>query len=153
MKKLRWILLSTILMLLLSACSQDLQEESIPSPEINAGENKIDTEKTEVCWGLEDCQAKQDEQTKELPTPSEIKKSYEAEDISTIKINFDTEPKPSTINYRVREIDDEYKSIKNNDSIKVPNQNGTYTYDLLVYWNTNKGQTEGEVVYSFQIKK
>lgn len=27
------------------------------------------------------------------------------------------------------------------------------TYDLLVYWNTNKGQTEGEIVYSFQVER
>ncbi|KML32362.1 hypothetical protein [Rossellomorea marisflavi] len=150
MKNIKHIMLVSLL-LFLSACNRDLADQDFPSPDISYGKEKIKTQSIVRCWGLEDCQKKQ-ESTDDVIAIEELTNLIEAQGDSNISINF-SDPKPDTINYKVRELDDEYMSVSKDDSILVPDQKGIYTYDLLVYWNTNKGQTEGEIVYSFQVER
>ncbi|MFU8692745.1 hypothetical protein ACNA6I_23305 (plasmid) [Rossellomorea sp. FS2] len=150
MKKIKYVMLITLL-LILSACNKDLADQDLPSPDISYGKEKIKTQSIERCWGLEDCQKKQ-KSTDDVIAKEEINNLIEAQGDSNISIKF-SKPKPDTINYKVRELDDEYMTVSEDGSILVPDQKGVYTYDLLVYWNTNKGQTEGEIVYSFQIER
>lgn len=67
-----------------------------------------------------------------------------------IEIHFNSGSKPSTINLFLG-ASEKSEKLKVSDIITAPNEPGIYDYNIIPFWNRNKGQTWGMANYSFRL--
>ncbi|UCZ52472.1 hypothetical protein LGQ02_16770 [Bacillus shivajii] len=136
-------------------------------PSIEAGDVSIEVDTDTICWGVDDCMndmGGNGNQYNEREPNHHIVTSGE-----TLKINYNDKPLPNTITLEVEELPDYqerwsyiqrddfplfnyYLMLRSEPSyIELPNEPGTYTYNMLVSWHGNKASIQGRANYRFSI--
>lgn len=134
-------------------------------PILTVGETTIETKIQTICWGVDDCRNVLDGYDIVQMTP----RNYVVQPGELLEIKFTEKPLPNTIILRVDELSDyreqwQYTARDNSplfnyflmvrskpSYIDLPNEQGTYTFNMLVYWNVDKAATQGLVNYRFRI--
>ncbi|WP_169824097.1 hypothetical protein [Anaerobacillus alkalidiazotrophicus] len=96
-------------------------------------------------------------------------KNYVVNSDESLRIEFNDYPLPNTINLKIEELPnyhEQFTYIGRDNSplfnyflmhqskpsyIELPNEPGTYTYNMLVYWFGDKATTQGMANYRFSI--
>lgn len=149
----RFILLLAYLFLLAS-CANELENTEVHVPEVKINGTSIDFETQTICWGSEECLDTIGESGYELTIDKLATTHHHAEIGDNLAITFHETPKPNTINLSIDEIPEYHDQWSyNGETIKagLPNEPGTYTYSMLVYWHGEKASTAGLANYQFQI--
>lgn len=123
-------------------CSDQLPGTAAPNPSITTGGEKVHYSKKTWCWNS--------------PCPGTItflkptdQYAIKVKPDQKIEVRF-TDPEPSTINLHVNHLEKNEK-LEVSDTITAPRQPGIYDYNIIPYWNRNKGQTWGMANYSFRL--
>lgn len=140
--------------LLLVGCTKQLKDEEVHIPDVRINDTLIKLETQPICWGVKECLNVMGESNSELTIDKVVTNNHSAKIGEQINIIFHDTPKPNTINLNIEELPEYHDQWSyNGETIKVdlPNQPGTYTYNMLVYWHGKKASTEGLTNYQFQI--
>lgn len=155
MKKylMRFILLLAYLFLLAS-CANELENTEVHVPEVKINGTSIELATQTICWSAEECLDILGASNSELTNDKVVTNNHSAKIGEQINIIFHDTSKPSTLYLNIEELTEYHDQWSyNGETIKVdlPNQPGTYTYNMLVYWHGKKASTEGLTNYQFQI--
>ncbi|MGX9706991.1 hypothetical protein [Laceyella tengchongensis] len=140
-KIVNWLVLCV--MILLVGCGDKLSGKEAPVLEIQVKNEKVHFEGKTICWNRA-CPG----DLTFLP-PSD-KSTIKVKPDEAITIKFSKNPQPSSINMFQGNLG-EVKKLDNESVLNAPSQKGTYDYNIVSYWNRNKGQTWGIAQYSFRI--
>ena len=142
------IVLSILLLFSISSCSKNKLTGTIAYvPKVTIGNSALEITAQTLCWSSEVCMSvvpgrdyKLDDT---MPTPLLVKKSNEK-----INIEFYDKPEPISIIARIEEVPNFYER---GPYIGIPQDPGTYTYNILVYWEGEKAMTQGLANYRFKV--
>lgn len=145
--------------------SSYVEGKEVYAPILTVGETTIETEIQTICWSVNDCM----DALAGYDIVETEPKSYVVNSGEALRIEFNDKPLPNTINLNIEELPDyreQWSYIKRDGSplfnyflmlrsepsyIELPNEQGTYTFNMLVYWHGDKAATQGLVNYRFRI--
>jgi hypothetical protein len=145
--------------------ASEVQGVEAYTPIITIGDQEIGVTTQTICWTMDVCNGGvSGYNLDETMTTNYVVKSGE-----TLKIKFIDKPLPNTINLKIEELPNYHEqwSYKQRDDlplfnyflmlrnkpsyIELPTEQGTYTYNMLVYWHGEKKTTQGMANYRFSI--
>ncbi len=148
-----FILLVACLPILIS-CTKQLKGTEVHVPDVKINGELVELETQIICWGAKECLDIMGESGSELTIDKVVTTNHFAKVGEQITITFNDIPKPNTINLNIEELPEYHDQWSyNREKIKVdlPNEPGTFTYNMLVYWHGKKASTEGLLNYQFKI--
>lgn len=152
MKKVVFLfLLGIVGIVILAGCSgKELKGDTPPMPIVRVGGENIEVVRGSYCWNTSCVDYAGPPELLEGKMPFQVQKGEE------IKIEFDFEPKPSSIELSRMIGINEGKWIKDNlvnDVLTAPNEEGIYYYDFMVHWySEDKSNSLGDSSYAFVIE-